>query len=129
MGPALGGGGVDAEEVGHDDGRQVGDGLHQGGVARGAYGKAVLLHLVGQTGGVAGAAGHGARQEEMPAALRGLWGGELGDLFIEQGGQRRWEQDGVAVEGEVGGLGFPVELVVAADAIPPVSELASATAD
>ncbi|WP_257016376.1 hypothetical protein [Streptomyces sp. Ag82_O1-15] len=46
----------------------------------------MLPHLVCQTGGVAGAAGHGARQEEVPAALRGQRVVELGDLLVEQGG-------------------------------------------
>lgn len=71
----------------------------------------MLPHLVCQTGGVAGAAGHGARQEEVPAALRGQRVVELGDLLVEQGGQRRRKKRRVAVEGEVGGLGVPVELV------------------
>ncbi|MFE5039293.1 hypothetical protein [Streptomyces sp. NPDC056683] len=35
----------------------------------------------------------------------------MSDLLVEQGGQRRREQNRVAVEGEVGGLGVPVDLV------------------
>jgi len=38
----------------------------------------------------------------MRVALRGLWGGELGDLLVEQVGQRRCEQQRLAIEGEVG---------------------------
>ncbi|MEU2623111.1 hypothetical protein ABZ642_34250 [Streptomyces sp. NPDC007157] len=71
----------------------------------------MVPHRVCQTGGVAGTAGHGARQEEVPAARRGQRIVELRDLLVEQGGQRRREQHRVAVEGEVGGLGVPLDLV------------------
>ncbi|MER7694286.1 hypothetical protein [Streptomyces sp. NPDC097610] len=70
-----------------------------------------MLHLVGQTGGVAGAAGHGAGQQEVSVVLGAPWVAELGDLLVDQGGQRRREQDRVAVEGDEGVLSVAVELV------------------
>lgn len=41
----------------------------------------MVPHLVRQTDRVAGAAGHGARQEKVSAALRVLCVVELGDLL------------------------------------------------